>query len=189
MSTWAVRSARRGTERDITARIRKARQVFAMLCTVWKFTAISTRSKLQIFSSNVKFVLIYGSETRRVTSIISKKTQIFINKCLRQILHLKWFDRLPNADLWARANHQVPMHVQIRRRKWRWVGHTLRKKSTNLTSQAFGWNPQGKRKCGRPKQTWRKNVLDELMTVELTWQTANRDAKDRKKWRTTVESL
>ena len=131
---------------------------------------------------------MYGSETWRVTSISSKKTQTFINKCLRQILHLKWFDKVPNTDLWTRAN-QEPMHVQIRRRKWRWVGHTLRKEPTNLTRQAFDWNPQGKRKRGRPKQTWRRSVQDKLKTVGLTWETAKRDAKDRKKWRATVEAL
>ena len=177
-----------GTDEDITARIRKARQSFAMLRPFWKFTAISTRTKLRIFSSNVKFVLMYGSETWRVTSISSKKTQTFINKCLRQILHLKWFDKVPNTDLWTRAN-QEPMHVQIRRRKWRWVGHTLRKEPTNLTRQAFDWNPQGKRKRGRPKQTWRRSVQDELKTVGLTWETSKRDAKDGKKWRATVEAL
>ena len=177
-----------GTDEDITARIRKARQSFAMLRPFWKFTAISTRTKLRIFSSNVKFVLMYGSETWRVTSISSKKTQTFINKCLRQILRLKWFDKVPNTDLWTRAN-QEPMHVQIRRRKWRWVGHTLRKEPTNLTRQAFDWNPQGKRKRGRPKQTWRRSVQDELKSVGLTWEAAKRDAKDRKKWRATVEAL
>nr|KAG5711937.1 hypothetical protein BaRGS_026378 [Batillaria attramentaria] len=51
------------------------------------------------------------------------------------------------------------MDVQVRRRKWRWVGHTLRKEPCNITRQALEWNPQGKRKRGRPKQTWRRTEL------------------------------
>nr|KAG5714295.1 hypothetical protein BaRGS_018512 [Batillaria attramentaria] len=79
------------------------------------------------------------------------KIQTFSNGCLRQILHLRWFDRVLNTDLWTRANQQ-PKDVQVKRRKWRWVGHTLRKEPCNVTRQALEWNPQGKRKRGRPKQ-------------------------------------
>jgi hypothetical protein len=65
LSTLEVRSG--GTGEDINARIRKARQAFAILHMVWKSAAISTKTKLKIFSSNVKSVLLYGSETWRVT--------------------------------------------------------------------------------------------------------------------------
>ena len=177
-----------GTDEDITARIKKARQAFAILRPVWRSTAISTRTKLRIFGSNVKSVLLYGSETWRVTKSSSNKIQTFINKCLRQILNVKWFDRVPNTDLWERAN-QEQMVVLIRRRRWRWVGHTLRKDTANVTRQALEWNPQGKRKRGRPKQTWRRTIHDELRTIGLTWEGAKRNARDRRKWRATVEAL
>uniref|UniRef100_A0A0L8HUA2 Uncharacterized protein n=1 Tax=Octopus bimaculoides TaxID=37653 RepID=A0A0L8HUA2_OCTBM len=104
---------------------------------------------------------------RRATCSNYKKIQTFINKCLQQILHLKWFDRVPNTDMWERAN-QEPMHVQIRRRKWKWIGHTLRREHSNVTRQALDWNPQGKRKRRRPKQTWKRSILDELRTTGLT---------------------
>ena len=44
------------TDEDIAARIKNARQAFAILCPVWKSTAISANTKLRIFSSNVKSV-------------------------------------------------------------------------------------------------------------------------------------
>ena len=140
-----------GTDEDIKARIKKAQQAFTILRPVWKSTAISIKTKLRVFNSNVKAVLLYGSETWKVTANISKKIQTFVNKCLRRILHLKWFDRVPNTVLWTRAK-QEPMVIQIRRRKWRWIGHTLRQEPSNITRQALEWNPQGKRKRGRPKQ-------------------------------------
>uniref|UniRef100_A0A0L8HA18 DUF6451 domain-containing protein n=1 Tax=Octopus bimaculoides TaxID=37653 RepID=A0A0L8HA18_OCTBM len=132
-----------GSDEDITARGKNAWQAFAILRLVWKSTAVSTRTELRLFSLNVKSVLLYGSETWRATCSNYKKIQTFITKCLRQILHLKWFDRVPNTNLWERAN-QEPIHVQIRRRKWRWIGHTLRKEPSNVTRQALDWNPQGK---------------------------------------------
>ena len=51
------------TDRDVTARIGKARAAFVMLKNIWASKEISTRTKVCIFSSNVKSVLLYGSET------------------------------------------------------------------------------------------------------------------------------
>ena len=46
-----------GTE-DIVARIRKAQQAFATLRSVWKSRVISLNTKLRIFNSNIKTVLL-----------------------------------------------------------------------------------------------------------------------------------
>ena len=57
-----------GTDEDIKARKRKAQQAFAMLRPVWRSRALTTRTKLQIFNTNVKSIFLYGSETWRKTS-------------------------------------------------------------------------------------------------------------------------
>ena len=54
-----------------------------------------------------------------------------------------------------------------KRRDWGWIGLTLRKPATNTTRQALSWNPQGKRKVGRPRQTWRRSLEEELRQSEL----------------------
>ncbi|XP_055384586.1 uncharacterized protein LOC129614181 [Condylostylus longicornis] len=51
--------------------------------------------------------------------------------------------------------------LQIKRRKWRWIGHTLRRPSEAIARQALEWNPQGKRRVGRPRTTWRRTVEKE----------------------------
>ncbi|KAL3856736.1 hypothetical protein ACJMK2_011459 [Sinanodonta woodiana] len=48
---------------------------------------------------------------------------------------------------------------------------------------ALRWTPQGKRNCGRPKETWRRTVDRDLKTRSLTLQTAPAIAADRTKWR------
>ena len=177
-----------GTDEDIKTRIKKARQAFAILKPVWRATTISTNTKLRIFSSNVKSVLLYGSETWRVTKTSSSKVQTFVNGCIRQILRLRWFDKVSNTDLWSMSNQQ-PIDIQIRRRKWRWIGHTLRKATSNTTKMALEWNPQGKRKRGRPKQSWRRSVMAELKSSEMTWGEAKIAARDRRRWKNAVEAL
>ena len=63
----SILSKKGGTDEDIQARIGKARQAFAMLKPTWRSTVLTTGTKLRIFGSNVKVVLLYGSETRRLT--------------------------------------------------------------------------------------------------------------------------
>jgi len=105
------------TDRDVTARICKARAAFVMLKNIWTSKKISTRTKLHIFSSNVKSVLLYGSETWRKTKTKLWKIQTFINTCLRCIYNIRWPDMIPNEDLWEQAG-QEPVAKQILKRKW-----------------------------------------------------------------------
>jgi len=67
----------------------------------------------------------------------------------------------------------------LRKRKWGWLGHTLRKSSDDIARQGLQWNPQGKRGRGRPKNTWRRTVLEEAKGVNKTWAEIKADAKNR----------
>ncbi|CAH8514618.1 unnamed protein product [Heterobilharzia americana] len=66
-----------------------ARQAFISLKPVWRSTALhctalSIWNNIRIFNTNpVKSVLLYGSETWRITKGISNKLQTFINNCPR----------------------------------------------------------------------------------------------------------
>ena len=129
-----------GTEEDVKARIQKARFAFIMLRNIWRAKQIKTNTKLRIFNSNVKAILFYGSETWRSTQKTLKRIQTFINKCLRRILHLKCRDKISNTTLW-KLTKQLPIENEIKKRKWRWIGHTLRKPPNTITRQAITWNP------------------------------------------------
>ena len=52
---------------DIQARMGKARQAFSMLRSIRRSTALTSKTKLRVFGSNVRAVLLYGSETWRPT--------------------------------------------------------------------------------------------------------------------------
>ena len=92
-----------GTDRDVTAKIGKARAAFAMLKNIWASGGISMRTKLRIFDSNVKSDLLYGCETWRTTQTMQQKIQTFINICLRCIYKIQWQEKIRNEDLWERA--------------------------------------------------------------------------------------
>ena len=84
----SIVSKKGGTDEDIQVRIGKARQAFAMLIPIWRSTTLTTMTQLKVFESNVKAVLLYGSETWRLAKRLKHKLQVFINKSLRNILRI-----------------------------------------------------------------------------------------------------
>ena len=173
--------------KEVKNRIGKARQAFGMLRNVWKSGKISLSTKLRIFKSNVLSVLLYGSECWKTTNAIEMKLEGFQNKCLRQILRIFWPNIISNEELLRRTRIQ-PLTIVIRHRRWRWLGHVLRMRADKLAKTALRWTPQGKRKRGRPKETWRRSMEKELKEEGLTFQQAEVIARDRMKWRSLVEA-
>ncbi|XP_030748908.1 uncharacterized protein LOC115876993 [Sitophilus oryzae] len=184
----SILTANGGADADIVSRIRKAQRAFGQLKSVWTSRQLSIQTKLRIFNSNVIPVLLYGCETWRVTKISINRPQVFINRCLRKILKIFWPDTIRNTDLLHLTNQQE-VGIEILKRKWGWIGHTLRKPDSNIARSALEWNPQGKRKQGRPAQTWRRSILDELQQVGSTWKEAKTTAKNRTRWRAFTEAL
>ncbi|VDP78296.1 unnamed protein product [Schistosoma mattheei] len=75
-----------GSDADVKARISKARAAYLQLRNIWISKQLSTNTKVRIFNTNVKTVLLYGVESWRTTKAIIQKIQVFINSCLRKIL-------------------------------------------------------------------------------------------------------
>jgi len=121
-----------------------------MLMPVWKEKCIRLQTKLRIFSTNVRSAPVYGLETWRSTKLLIKKLQTFINKCLWKILNIRWPEVISNEELWERTQ-QSRIEENIKKRKWNWIGHMLRKPENNITCSALEWNPQGVQKKRPPK--------------------------------------
>ena len=79
---------------------------------------------------------------------------------------------------------------EVRRRRWNWLGHILRREGENDFFAALGWTPEGQRGRGRPKTTWRRTVKKEQNKAGWkSWGVAKVDRKDRKCWSDCVEAL
>jgi hypothetical protein len=64
--------------------------------------------------------------------------QTFVNRCLRYILRIWWPNIISNNDLWT-VTGQVDINLEIRKRKFRWIGHTLWKQDGKYQkSQYYG---------------------------------------------------
>jgi hypothetical protein len=63
-------------------------------------------------NSNVKYILLYGSETWRETASSIKALQVFLNHCLRTILGVRWLDTISNKELWRKTKQQ-PINLDV----------------------------------------------------------------------------
>ena len=67
----------------------------------------------------------------------------------------------------------------------RWYGHVLRKEDENVMVKALKFEVSGSRGRGRSKQTWKKQVENEMKKNGLE----KEDACDRTKWRGIVKTM
>jgi hypothetical protein len=58
-----------------------------------------------------------------------------------------WPEIISNEELRQRTKEDS-IKNQIRRKKWNWLDHTLRKTESSIKRQALDWNPQGARNIG-----------------------------------------
>ncbi|KAK2185503.1 hypothetical protein NP493_232g00024 [Ridgeia piscesae] len=108
--------------------------------------------KARILKARVVFIMlitIWGAKQD------TKRIQNFIKESLCRILHLKWTDKVSNITLW-KWTKQLLIENEIKKRKWRWT-HSGNLKKPSPVRPSHGTPPRpGKRRRGRPRNTWRR---------------------------------
>jgi hypothetical protein len=90
-----------------------------------------------------------------------------------------WWPRvISNEKLWEKTG-QIKIDMEIRKRKFRWIGHRLHKHDSKSCKAALQWSPQGTR--GRARYLWRWNTLKEC--GKRSWSNLRFIARDWEGWR------
>ena len=92
---------------------------------------------------------------------------------------------LSNKDRWNVAGLE-DINVEIRKRKFKWIGHTPRKEDGEIPKAALLCNPQGNRKRGRLRNSWRRSVIKE---AGRSWNELRFLAAVRQKWKGLIDNL
>ena len=71
---------------------------------------IGKTTKIRLFNTNVKSVLLYRAGKWRTNNTTRKMIQASVNQCLRKILGIQWMDKVSNKDLWEKT-HQVGIEI------------------------------------------------------------------------------
>jgi len=78
------------------------------------------------------------------------------------VIVISIWNSLTNEKLWKKKSKQ-PILEQLRRRKWNWIEHTLRRSDDIIAKQVLQWMPQGRRGRGRPRNTWKKDLERKIL--------------------------
>ena len=85
------------------------------------------------------------------------KLNVFLHKSLWRILKIHWPMKVTNEEIRFKTNMEE-ITQQIQRRRWKMIGHVLTKSVNETTRISLTWTPEGRRRRGRPKETWRRTV-------------------------------
>ncbi|KAL2652137.1 hypothetical protein R1flu_020265 [Riccia fluitans] len=170
-------------DHGVACRIVKVGAVFQRLLPIWSTQKIEMATKIRLLNSIVIPTAIYASETWKTSAKIERRLNVAQQRWLRWILQVSYRDRITNEEIHLRtATYSLNEIVALRR--MRLAGHIFHQQPTWLAKAAITWTPQqGKRKQGRPRTTWRRTFIDDLKTLDMSWDEAEVAATDRSHWR------
>ncbi|XP_061179480.1 uncharacterized protein LOC133188116 [Saccostrea echinata] len=108
---------------------------------------------MKINNKSESSLIVGSSETEEVDSF----TYLGANVTKDGILKVRWQQHISNKTVLEMTGAES-ISGEVRRRRWYWIGHVLRKDPTDDCVVALGWTSEGRRKRDRPKTTWRRMV-------------------------------
>ena len=114
--------------------------------------------KRNVYNSCVLPVLTYGAETWRLTKRVLLKLRTTQRAMERRTIVVTLRDK-KRAD-WVREQTRVnDILVEIKKKKWAWAGHVMRREDNRWSLRVTDWIPrEGKRSRGRQKVRWADEI-------------------------------
>ena len=101
-----------------------------------------------------------------------------------------WKKEKNNSIRCNRKTSTSPTMSVIKWRRWTWIGHIIRMPPNAIPKITIRWTPNaGRRKRGRPEETWRKSVERGMKDNGLIWAQVEHLARNRSGWRSLVSAL
>ena len=88
-------------------------------------------------------------------------------------------DRVRNAEIRQRIQKLDTTVNEIEKRRLVWLGHVQRMGEERWPKKILNWTPSGRRKRGRPPETWMNQVWKDMQSKNLE----EGDWSDREGWR------
>jgi hypothetical protein len=133
-----------------------------------------------MYKSVVKSILSYGDKTWTIKQKHRRKLLATEMDYLRRSSRISRMDRIR-----TKMGMQKDILQEIEEQQQRWYGHVMRMDDCRTARQMADWNPQGKRRRGRPVNTWKDGIRDSMQRRNLK----DEECFDREIWRTKIMSL
>ncbi|XP_055540096.1 uncharacterized protein LOC129726901 [Wyeomyia smithii] len=182
----SLMTADNDTSREIRRRLMAGNRAFFGLRRTLRSNKIRRRTKLTIYKTLIRPVVLYGHETWTMLVEDQRALGVFERMVLRTICDgVKMEDGL----WWRRMNHELhkllgePLIVQTAKiGRLRWAGHVVRMSDDNPVKMVLDNNPTGTKRRGAQRARWLDQVEDDLRGLRRRhgWRAA---AMDRVEWR------
>ena len=120
-----------------------------------------------VYHSCVRSAMLYGSEAwclRETEMAISRRIE---RATVRSMCGVKLEDRKNMEELMEMLGLKETSNRMVKANGVRCYGHVIRRDDDNILKKAMTMEVNGKRKRGRPKMTWRKQVEESVKEVGL----------------------
>jgi len=156
-------------EADFNTRLAKAAAVVRRLDNVWRYSTLSLKIKLDLYTSLIVSTAIYASETWKSTARIRQQLDVFHQSNLRKILGITWKDHVTNLEVLSRTEQRRLQDI-VAERRLLMAGHITRMPPGRPANHAMSWTPRGSgRRRGRPTMTWRSTFKEDLVDRGVDW--------------------
>jgi len=143
--------------KNIRHRVTQARKIIGALNGVWWPKDIRNRKKM-ICNSMVKSVLICGAETWSLYEDDRRRINETEMDALRRAARISKLDRKTNEHIRGKMDAQDMILGDITRKQLIWYGHVERMDPTRLLKIMIHWKPEGRKKRGSPRRTWKGGI-------------------------------
>ena len=151
-----------------------------------KSRASNRSSKLKIYKSLTRPIVIYGCEAWTLTNRDEQYLRIFDRRILRKNLwsSAKWRCILENQNELReeRSNKKNADIVRfVKSKRMAWLGHVMRMEGKRIPKRVLEWKPTGRRNRGRPRKRWIEDIEEDIQIMGIRgWRKL---CKERAKWK------
>ena len=178
---------------DVDARIAKAGQAFGRLrkC-VFSSTEVTWHAKRVVYKVLVLTILLYGSESWSLTSVLWRRLRTFHRACVRKMCRVgrahTWKHRITSKALLERVGLQ-DIEVYVYKRQLAWLGHVSRMEYGRLPRWLLSSWVAHPRPVGAPNFTFGRGMRAALRYAGVSAAEWPVLAENRVEWRRMVVEL
>ena len=165
-----------GCSPSVVKRVRAAWGKFRELLPLVTSRAVSPSSRGYIYSTYIRKVLTYASESWAPTVADIQKLQRNDRAMIRWICGVRLEDKISSESLLLKLEI-VDLQTLIRYNRLQWFGHVQR--SEGPIKDITELEVAGQRRRGRPNKTWSDTIRDD----RKRWNASRVDPMDRVEWR------
>jgi hypothetical protein len=158
-------------DEEIRGRIVKGNKAFYANRALFKNKLVSKKSKLKLYWSVIRPVVVYGCETWVLKESIIQRLSVFERKILRKIVgqtkedNSNWRIKT-NIELDELIKHRNIINY-VKAQRLSWFGHINRMPKNSIVKKIHKCKPFTGRPVGRPKSRWEGDVRNDLKKMKI----------------------